>query len=259
MTDLKPCPFCGGKEIRYMEEIGRLRPYWKMCINCRVNTQMEKSPEECLEAWNKRVNMTKFDIAFDYTIQYEGTKFVDDPDDEGGATKFGISEKFIKGLKDDDLLPVKIDKNRDPIWYKKGTEVIGHIKDYIHDLTIELAKLIYQKYFWLPIYDQIENQDICNYIFDMHVQHGKKKAAELTQRAISAYLGNGSFKIDGIFGNETLSFINDFCFYNCDGTNIAKITLIAVRESFYRCIVAHDKSQEQFLGGWLKRAYGEKL
>lgn len=201
--------------------------------------------------------MTKFDIAFDYVIENEGAEFVDDPTDRGGATKFGISETFVDSLNGDEELPWEwkcgIMEEGRIVWDKvKSVDVTSYIKS----MTIIQAKLIYQKYFWIPIYEQIEDQDICNYIFDMTVQHGKKKAAELVQRGIKAYLGKvSSFKIDGIFGDETLSFINDSCFYHCDGVNIAKITLIVARESLFRCIVAHDKSQERFLEGWLKRCY----
>lgn len=209
--------------------------------------------------------MTKFDIAFDYVIENEGTKFVNDPTDRGGATKFGISEKFINGLKYDDLLIFEVanSKPTEFVSIKKGDYLniehgslysyILQLTSYILQLTIEMAKWIYQKYFWLPIYDQIENQDICNYIFDMTVQHGKKKAAELTQRAVNAFtLGTDNLNIDGKFGTLTVAAVNKW-----GRVNLMPL-FIAVRESLFRCIVAHDKSQKKFLDGWIARCYREK-
>lgn len=194
--------------------------------------------------------MTKFDDAFNYVIDNE-KGLNTDPTDRGGITNWGISERFIESLMDDDLLPVHVSDEMYSFYrIFRGQKMYPSIAEYIKDLTPELSKQIYQKYFWLPIYDQIENQDICNYIFDMTVQHGGSKAAEITQRAINAYKWSRFYIIiDGIIGNETISEIN-----RCDYMKLIPF-MIAIRESLFLCIVAHDKTQEKFLDGWLKRCY----
>ncbi len=216
--------------------------------------------------------MGDFNQAFDYMIQYEGTQFVDNPDDKGGPTKFGISERFI--FKNNFLpswSPLLGDADNSNGYEWVASEWNGeNNKDYIRNLNIESAKLIYQKYFWLPIYEQIGSQQIANYIFDMTVQHGRGKAAELTQRAINSSYAQASHChviVDAKFGKDTLNSINSIINEKIEakvvpcslGIRVFRSALIAVRESLFRCIVAHYPSQKQFLDGWLKRAYGEKL
>lgn len=49
-TELKPCPFCGGKA-----ELSNYTHYWIGCKDCWVETKCYKSKEEAIEAWNRRV------------------------------------------------------------------------------------------------------------------------------------------------------------------------------------------------------------
>ena len=50
---LKPCPFCGG-EARL---IGH-SPYSITCCNCRTTTVICNTPDDAIEAWNRRVQPT---------------------------------------------------------------------------------------------------------------------------------------------------------------------------------------------------------
>lgn len=202
--------------------------------------------------------MSDFENAVNYVLENEGGLSID-PTDHGGVTNFGISKKFIESLNDEEMLPI-IDKNliNDRIIVPFNRDVrkctILDFGLYIKELNPFHARIIYKKYFWLPIYEKIEDQHIADYIFDMHVQHGASKAAELVQRAINASCFNhASLKLDGKLGHKTLAYINLFdlkvnleAFMSC---------LICVRESLFRCIVAHDKTQEDKLEGWLKRCY----
>lgn len=62
MTELKPCPFCGGKARLHTAKRGRSAigaPYWSGYVVCRskkcgVQTPMVKSPDAATAAWNKR-------------------------------------------------------------------------------------------------------------------------------------------------------------------------------------------------------------
>lgn len=198
----------------------------------------------------------KFNIAVNYVLENEGGLNTDKTD-LGGITNFGISSKFIESLDDKYYLPTTAYSRGTRESKEIGTFYVLHVKQsfgirhYIEYLTKESAKWIYQKYFWLPIYEKINNQDICNFIFDMHVQHGKRKTVELIQRAINAANDKRVLAIDGNFGNKTLEELNYYDNYY----SRVKSCLIAVRESLFRCIVAHDKTQENKLEGWLKRCY----
>ena len=55
-TDLKPCPFCGGKVELYSDRICFDREdYWIACEECGCKQARSISKEAVIEAWNKRV------------------------------------------------------------------------------------------------------------------------------------------------------------------------------------------------------------
>lgn len=58
MTDLKPCPFCGGDaEIIYRESAAR-PPNWDksfvQCRRCEAESNWEETIEQAITAWNTR-------------------------------------------------------------------------------------------------------------------------------------------------------------------------------------------------------------
>lgn len=59
MTDLKPCPFCGSKNIHSEYDYDNL---WDTtaCQDCAV-TAYGKTKEEASEAWNKRATDAKYE------------------------------------------------------------------------------------------------------------------------------------------------------------------------------------------------------
>ena len=50
--ELKPCPFCGGKNMRIWNTS---RP-WVSCDDCLANTAYGETKEEAIEQWNRRAN-----------------------------------------------------------------------------------------------------------------------------------------------------------------------------------------------------------
>lgn len=57
MTELKPCPFCGGKNIRLT--CWGLYRCW--CVDCLSQTADCISEKEAIEAWNRRADDGKTD------------------------------------------------------------------------------------------------------------------------------------------------------------------------------------------------------
>lgn len=52
MTELKPCPFCGGKAF---EEISKRYPTNRVyCGQCKTTTMYKTTIEEARELWNRR-------------------------------------------------------------------------------------------------------------------------------------------------------------------------------------------------------------
>ena len=113
-----------------------------------------------------------FEEIIDRVIESEGG-YVNDPDDPGGETKYGISKRAYP-------------------------EIV------IKDLTIKQAKQIYYEDYWTPSKaDQLSDQ-LKEIYFDMVVNFGKRGAAKVLQQACN---GKNKYKIkvDGIVGAATIS------------------------------------------------------
>jgi lysozyme family protein len=185
-------------------------------------------------SWTKI--MTAFQIAVNYVLNNE-KGLEENPKDPGGITKFGISLRFLRN----------IDARRYGIFSNPITE------DDIRNLKIETAKDIYQGEFWnLARFDEIKNQDIINYLFDMVVNEGISPAIKILQRACWAVFEDRSvIKDDGILGDKTLKAVNF-----APSTEIIA-AMRSERAGDYRVIVAHRPDQKEFIEGWLNRAYNQ--
>ncbi len=53
MTELKPCPFCGSKEV---EMQGNSHHSWVVCDNCSTEGPVAPSQDEAVERWNERAS-----------------------------------------------------------------------------------------------------------------------------------------------------------------------------------------------------------
>lgn len=109
--------------------------------------------------------MSDFNKVIDLVLKHEGG-FVNDPNDPGGVTKYGISKKAFPDLD-------------------------------IKSLTIEDAKSIYYKHYWEPCKANELPEDIRYIHFDTAVNQGLNKAAKILQRAAGV-------ADDGIIGPITL-------------------------------------------------------
>jgi lysozyme family protein len=105
-----------------------------------------------------------FDRAFEWTIVQEGGK-VDDPDDSGGPTRWGISRKSYPS--------VDLDK-----------------------LTIADAKQIYYRDYWMKVRGEALPWPLSLVLFDWAVHSGQVTAIMALQRILGCY-------IDGKFGPQT--------------------------------------------------------
>lgn len=94
---------------------------------------------------------TLFDLAFDRLIGHEGG-YVNNPDDPGGETKWGISKRQYPSLN-------------------------------IKALTREEAKVIYRRDFWEPLADGLHNA-VMYQVFDAAVNHGIGNSIRMLQRAV---------------------------------------------------------------------------
>lgn len=54
MTELKPCPFCGGEAYIAHRRDERFWNYYCGCVDCGVETLGHDRKKEAIEAWNHR-------------------------------------------------------------------------------------------------------------------------------------------------------------------------------------------------------------
>ena len=52
-SELKPCPFCGGKEVLWQNNY---QPYSVFCRDCHATIESKGDKLLCLAKWNRRVS-----------------------------------------------------------------------------------------------------------------------------------------------------------------------------------------------------------
>ena len=102
---------------------------------------------------------TTFDEIIEVVLAHEGG-YVDDPDDRGGATNFGVTQASFSKY--------------------KGRDVT---KDEIQNMTVEDAKACYRQDFWDPARVDQFDEDLREVYFDIVLNHGQRNAVKIIQQA----------------------------------------------------------------------------
>lgn len=186
--------------------------------------------------------MSNFDIAIIPVLKHEGG-YVDNANDPGGATNYGISLRWLS--KQGDL---------DGDFDGDGDIDVDDIKA----MTQEGAIALYHKHYWQPNkYHSIRSQIIANKVFDLTVNMGAKQSHKLLQRALRS--SGISVLDDGILGKISFDAID----------RIKENELLAAYRSeaagFYRSLIMRNAALRKkgitaedftvFKKGWLNRAY----
>lgn len=114
------------------------------------------------------VENNNFDKAFMIVVGLEGG-YVNNANDPGGETKYGITKRSYPNLN-------------------------------IKDLTLEQAKEIYRRDFWDKVYGSYLPYKVGLMLFDAAVNHGVRTAIRIIQKAVGV-------NDDGILGNDTYTAI----------------------------------------------------
>jgi lysozyme family protein len=172
--------------------------------------------------------MADFDIALAITLPLEGEQFTDDPDDPGGATKWGITlDEFSRSSQR--LLGI------DPT--VENLEV----------LTAAQAGIIYRNDYWNPIKgDSFEFQPLANIVFDFYV-NGGTHATTLLQNVINTMNPSAALVVDGSIGQGTLNALASLP--QSDVYNQFK----QGRIGYYQDLATRKPVLGKFLKGWLNR------
>jgi len=157
-----------------------------------------------------------FEKSFLFILKWEGG-YVNDPNDPGGETKYGISKKAYPDLD-------------------------------IKHLTIDDAKEIYYQDYWIKasctLIEQYSER-LAFFHFNTSVNLGCRRAIKLLQKSIKQQ--GFSIKIDGIFGNQTL--------LNLKQSNLQWLydTYCISISSYYIKLTQQVSKLRKFLRGWLNR------
>lgn len=187
--------------------------------------------------------MSGFDEAVNYILGNEGGLEGDNDDrDPGGISNRGISLRLLRSLSADLLRKYGI----------AGTPATINA-DTIRDLTLDQAKAVYKGEFWARApFGAINNQDNCNYIFDMSINQGIAPAIKCAQRACWSVQGIINVTMDdGVLGEDTIDLINRNSVYLLPAMR-------SERAGDYRMLAVMNPIEKEFLNGWLSRAYGSK-
>ena len=162
--------------------------------------------------------MDRFERILDYLLTVEGG-YSNDENDKGGKTKYGIIEEEARDF--------------------------GY-KGNMQDLTKDFAKNIYLKKYYLGNkLDKVNDDKVALSICDWAVNSGRN-GTKNAQIAINQ-LTNANLDVDGIIGSKTLDALN--------AVDPGKFLEVYhnLQRLYYKGKVEADKTQEDFLAGWLNR------
>ena len=156
----------------------------------------------------------EFTKAVEHLLKIEGG-YVNDPNDAGGETKYGISKRQYPHLN-------------------------------IADLTHEAAIAIYFKDYWLAYSCHKLPTVLAIFLFDSVVNHRPKTAVMFLQQSLKC-------SVDGIIGKETIFYATRTT--NQDFLKEKLKECLAYRADFYHDLCVDKPSQERFYMGWLRRLF----
>jgi len=179
--------------------------------------------------------MADFNKAAEIILNNEGG-YVNDPNDPGGATNFGISLRFLK--------TVGVDGDLDG----DGDIDIDDIKL----LTPTKSGDIYRKYFWnINRYNLINNQEVATKLFDFSVNASSVRGHKIMQKALNNMpdCGQEFLVVDGVLGKKTMSAIN-----NANPEQLI-LNYIEFLKAYYQGLWESDPAKwGKYLKGWMRRA-----
>jgi lysozyme family protein len=175
----------------------------------------------------------------DAIIRREGG-YVNDPNDPGGATKYGLSLRQAK---------IVGDRNGDG-WQDFDLDHDGDVdpKD-IQLLDIDLVRYYFlDKYFSEPNFDALPD-GLVPLIFDMSVNLGARETTIILQRTLRKW--GFHLQLDGDCGAETITCACS-AFQDDPKKLINKIT--TERILFYHNLALEKTGLNKFFSGWLNRS-----
>ena len=178
-----------------------------------------------------------FDYALLFTLKWEGG-YVDDPDDPGGKTKYGVTERTFE--------------------YAKMKGIVN--KESVKDIEKEDVEAIYKSLYWERLGCDRMPLWVAVLVFDTGVNQGLHWSGLHLQRALNDLKEHHkkapvfALKEDGIIGPKTLIAVNAMTLDSLEEVKSLFIRLYCVnRDLRYVELVFKNKRLEKFLKGWFLR------
>jgi lysozyme family protein len=167
--------------------------------------------------------VSSFDLAIPIVLEHEGG-FVNDIHDPGGATKYGLSLRFLKRL------GIMVDYDHDGDVDEKDIRAMSRAD----------AVAFYSAIFWDPgSFGDVHDQQCATKLFDAAVNMGAGQANRLALRACGLPDLGSWMPIDAINAAKPSAWLT---------------AMIREQSAFYHQIVARRAESGRFLPGWLQRA-----
>ena len=160
--------------------------------------------------------------------------FVDNVNDSGGATNYGITEAVAR-------------EN-------------GYFGD-MRNLPREVAFKIYEDRYWEPLHltaIELMSSVIAEEVADTGVNMGIKRSAKFLQRSLNVLNNRGKIypdlTVDGNLGARTLRALGDYLAYRGkEGENVLLKMLNSLQGSFYVVLSEKREKDESFIFGWFSK------
>jgi len=187
--------------------------------------------------------MSDFNSALAFVLKHEGG-YVNDPNDAGGATNFGISLRYLKDLV----------KQYPELIQEFSIKTPSQIdKNFIKNISFNAVQTIYQHFWWDKYgYGYVNDQKLATKIFDVAVNIGPNSAIKILQQALCKIYELNKMPIQIDLPHNIFKYANGLSEANI--SNLLKIycSLIA---GYYNSLVKKNPNNAKYIKGWLNRAY----
>lgn len=160
--------------------------------------------------------MSTFKDILQFTLQWEGG-YVNDPDDPGGTTNMGITQRT----------------------YDAYSDSVTRARRSVQKITKAEVYDIYLRQYWQPTRCDQLSPEIAAVVFDTAVNRGVVNASKMLQKLVGA-------KEDGVIGINTIHAAMKAPEDLCD-------RYIDAREAHHKWRALTRPTQWKFLKGWLNR------
>ena len=169
------------------------------------------------------INKSKFNSIIDKNLEHEGG-YVNDKNDRGGETKYGITKPFMEEYK----------------YALPGGKAIP-----IKDLTVEDVKLLYKAMWDRYNLGYIRDKDLAYVVYDYMINSYAGTAAKRIQEILNTQ--GAALKVDGQLGEKSLNAI-----HNSDPKWLIDV-ILKNRQYYHQQDVYKNPKQVKYYAGWMNR------